>query len=496
MQPALKIYPNEVGIHTPELQLRLLQNTVTNWIGRFIPDHRRHPVAKFHLDIYDELAWGTEDVVIKVARSYAKTTLIENFICYLACEYPRLKKMENPPVFPFRKVLCASATGPKAEEIMYNISQQLEYNELIVTEYGNLEGNKWTERLKRTRDGFEFKVGGRGCQVRGFRPQLFIGDDLEDDEEVESDEQMEKTRRWLDSAVLNALDEIECRGFFLGTVLHPDSALNYLSSKPGFKTKEFMAYVDGVEAVGHELWPSKWSHERLQERKAKIGARAFNQEFLNRPMITENPIFMREWFRKYEAQSSSFMELDKKGLYTVVTCDPAISKKDKADYSAVVTLSATYGREPDIYVRVGGVRRGHWNLGRTVTEIYNAYDKFHAKKVGIETVAYQQALADEFKIYKDTHNRNVPVEEFVPDKDKERRANVVAPIAERGRVFVDSSDPMSQRLIDECVNFQPGKMNIKKDLMDAFVYGLKMLKDWSGRHENKKVNFGMQTYGV
>lgn len=498
-------YPNELGAHTPELQARFLENPVSQWAGRFITEHRRHPDCEMHLDLYDEFAYGTDKVVIMIPRSFAKTTKIEDFIKYLACNYKKNKelyeKTGSSPVFPFKKVFYTSATGLKAEEVMYHIRQELETNPQILAQYGNLEGDTWTNRLIRTKDDFELKVGGRGCQVRGFRPQLFIGDDLEDDEEVASDEQMQKTRQWLDSAVLNTLDETDCRAFFVGTVLHPDCALKYLANKPTFITKEYWAYNDRIEQPGYELWPSKWPHWRLQERKSEIGERAFRQEFLNDPMISENPIFAREWFRKYDPDCVAFRDELRRGMYTIGTCDPAISRSDKADYTALVTVSATFEKVPKIYLRTGGVKRGQgWHIGVTVQEIFNLHEKFFYKDFGIETTAYQEALAREFEIFMESHRRKLKITEFKPDRDKERRSHVVAPMVERGQVYYDPNDEMHLRLIDECVNFQPGKTNIKKDLMDGFVYALKMIKDWTGRGATvvpqADIGFGKQvTYG-
>lgn len=480
-------FPNEVGPHTPNLQLRYVQNPVTNWIGRMIGSHRRHPTPEFHLDIYDEYAYGIDDIVFVAPRSMAKSTTTENFICFLACEYPRLAKMPNPPVFPFQKVMLASCTGPKAEEIMEHVRLQLETNENILAEYGDLRGRKWGTRRIITRDGFEFRVGGRGCQVRGFRPQLFIGDDLEDDEEVDSDEQREKTRRWLDNAVINTLDETECRGFFIGTDLHPESALNYLGSKPGIRMVRYQAYIGDVWEAGHELWPSKWPHHRLQRRRAKIGTRAFKQEFQNEPMITENPIFMKNWFRPYDPNSATFQKLLKGGLYTVLTCDPAISRSDSADYTALVTVSATTEKDPTIFIRTGGVKRGHWPLARTVVEAFNLYDRFRAHEVGVEKVAYQEALCDEINEYLEANRRSMRVTELEPVKDKERRAVAESPTVERGRVFFDPNDELHLRLIHECVNFQPGKKNLKVDVMDAFIYALHMVRMWAARPHGSSV---------
>ena len=483
-------YSNEVGPHSPHLQRRLLDNPIGRWVAEFITKHRRHPIPEVHLDIYDELAWGTEDVVLVLPRSFSKTTVAsENAPLFFACEYPRLRELWDSAtpeerrarrlVYPFRRVMALSATGPKAEEIHYHVRNELETNELILAEYGNLQGDKWTERHLRTRDGFEFRVAGRGGQIRGFRPELLILDDIEDDEEVQSDDQMLKTRRWIDSAVFNTLDETECRGLFIGTILHPEAALRYVAAKPGVRTIEYQAYRDGVMAAGHELWPSKWPHARLMARRAKIGHRAFMAEFMNRPLITENPIFRLEWFRTYSASSAAFRREAGLGFYTVVTCDPAISRADGADYSAIVTLSANFENPPKVYIRVGGVRRGHWPMGTTVEQIFQVYDRFTANEVGIECVAYQQALIDEVRIYTEQMGRQIRVVELVPDTDKERRANRVAPMVERGQVFFDPEDAEAEALIHECVNFQPGKKNVKKDLMDAFVYGLTMIAEWN-----------------
>jgi hypothetical protein len=431
-------------------------------------------------------------VVLELPRSFAKSTVTsENTPSFFACEYPRLKQLwdnatpeervQRRLIYPFSRIMALSSTGPKAEEIMDHVQNELTGNELILAEYGDIRGDKWTDRLIHTKDGFQFKVAGRGAQVRGFRPDLLILDDIEDDEEVQSDDQMEKTRRWLDSAVLNTLDEVECRCFAIGTVLHPEAALRYLGGKPGFRVISKQAYVDGVMAAGHELWPSKWSHARLTARRAKIGHRAFMENFMNRPMITANPIFRLEWFKPYEAGSEAFKREAGRGFYTVVTCDPAISRKDGADYSAVVTLSANWENPPKIYIRVRGVRRGHWPLGTTVEQLFQTYDLFTANEMGIEQVAYQQALVDEMNIYLEKMARSMRVQELIPDADKERRANRVAPMVEKGQVYYDPDDAEAEALIHECVNFQPGKKNVKKDLMDAFVYGLGMILDWAER---------------
>jgi len=182
--------------------------------------------------------------------------------------------------------------------------------------------------------------------------------------------------------------------------------------------------------------------------------------------------------RGYEDNSEAFREEVKRGLHTVIAIDPAIAKKETADYTAIVTMSATFDATPKYYVRKGGVVRGHWTLNQTVMEGIRLYDLFQASALIIETTAYQEALADEFRRYCEDNRRFVNIVEVKPDKDKERRAHVVAPIMERGQIYFDYGDPMTQILIEELILFPTGD---RDDLVDAFVYDSTDLKDWTAR---------------
>ena len=128
--------------------------------------------------------------------------------------------------------------------------------------------------------------------------------------------------------------------------------------------------------------------------------------------------------------------------------------------------------------------RGHWPIHHTISELARLYQKFQANAVIIETVAFQQAIADEFRRYCDNNRWFPRIIEIKPDQDKERRAHAVAPLLERGQVYFDTSDVMVQHLVDEMLVFPTGDHD---DLVDAFVYALAELKQWAGRERNMQV---------
>ena len=490
---------NEVCRENPEIQARFDANPIAVWRAKYREDDGRWPTPEMHLDIYDAIMSG-DDCAFKAPRSFAKSTVCNlDVVLYLCCEHDKLKKMKNPPIFPHDEIMLCGANGKKGRKWLIKIRDELENNDRILNAYGELrhratkrgrEDKPWNQDEINLKNGVRVVAVGAGYSLRGERPKLFIGDDLDDDEEARSPEQVEKNIEWYDKAVTNMMDERECQSFIIGTTIEEEILLEHICQKPNWRVVHIGAYDkdefgEFIEAAGHETWPSKWPHWRLQERQKEIGRRAFSSEFLNIPMPSENPLFEREWFRPYNPNSEEFKEkLNRNPALTAEAIDPAISKKDKADYTAIAAITALGSNPIGFYLRTGGVKQGHWVASRSVTEAARIYHDFDVSKLGVENVAYQEVLAELIEDYMNNMNRNLRVVRLHPDGDKERRASAVAPIVERGVVFYDPDDPMHIKLIDQCVRFKRGKVNVKKDLLDAFVYALGMIHQMT-KHAKK-----------
>lgn len=449
-------------------------NPIEWFAGYYLQDDLIYKVPRFHREMYDLAYKGHKRIVIAAPRSFAKSTVFSKI-------YPLYLIYEG--VFPksMGKIVIVSNTAELAEEWLAAIKEELEDNKFLTTDYGEIQKIVWRNdsiviRQPRTGKKVSIKALGEQKQIRGRRPDVVVCDDLEDDESVESEDQRAKRQRWFDKALINTLEK-ENQLVVVGTILHPLSLLSTLLEREMYERRFYMAYTtwDKEESI----WPEKWPVEALRDREKEVGTIGFNQEFMNTPVITENPIFAREWLLEYDSDGAMFEKEVTSGLYTVVAIDPAISRKETADYTAIVTLSANFDKpEPKIYVRVGGVMRGHWPINKQVAELERIYRKFDASAVVVETVAYQQALADEFRAYCEANRRFPKIIEAKPDRDKERRAHAVASMVERGRVFFDYSDTLTQRLMNEMFMFPTGD---RDDLVDAFVYALTEIKEWAKR---------------
>lgn len=424
-------------------------------------------VPEFHREMYQIAEAGHKRIVICAPRSFAKSTVFSKI-------YPLYQILEGDA----KRIFIVSATGTLAEHWLREIKRELEENPYIRRDYGDVTTKKWTQDhivCKRPNGTLcEVIAKGAGYQIRGFRPDVVIIDDVETDEGVRSEDQREKLRDWFNKALINTLEK-DSQLIMIGTMLHPLSLLADVMNREGWATRKYQAILPD----GQSLWAAKWPVDALEARRKEIGTLAFNSEYMNEPLISENPIFVKQWMRPYESDSEVFKKTAGAGLYSVTSVDPAIAKKETADYTAIVTVSATFGAEPKFYVRAGGgVTRGHWTINQTVVESLRVYDIFQSNLLQVETIAYQEALADEIRRYCEDNRRFINISEIKPDKDKERRAHVVAPLLEQGRVYFDHNDPMTQRLIEELIVFPTGD---RDDLVDAFVYCMTALKDWQHR---------------
>ena len=440
----------------------------------YLAHHLKLVVPPFHREIYRLLAGDDRHVTITAPRFFAKSA-----ICSLM--YPIYAICETQAT----EVMILSDSGSLAKKWLRKIKKEFEENPYILADYGEMKTGKWTEELiiLRDRNGREIEVTakGSGSPVRGWHPDIVVCDDLEDSEAAESEVQRERLKDWFFGDVFNMLGESpKTKIVNIGSLLHPLSFQVDLMNTPGWTSAKFPAMND---TYASSIWPEKMSVEQLLLRKEKIGARRFEMEFMCNPQSSENPIFAREWFKEYDSEGDWYKKELSIGLHTVTAVDPAIKEGERNDYTAIVTLSATYDSPPKIFVRVDGLKRYKGPISKTVNESIEIYDNCNCSEIVFETVGFQYVLAHEFKAYCEHNHRYPTVREVQPDKDKGRRAEAVASMVERGQVYFDKSDPLTCRLMDELFMLPDGDHD---DMADAFVYALAQIQKWAERAGRRK----------
>jgi predicted phage terminase large subunit-like protein len=297
-----------------------------------------------------------------------------------------------------------------------------------------------------------------------------ICDDLEDNEQVRSEEQRKYLKEWFLGALLNVL-KTDQQLIVIGTILHPLALLaEIVDKKEQFKdwtTRKYKALENGKS-----LWESRFPVPDLLKRKSEIGTYAFEAEYQNNPISSDTCLWKPEWIKKWDKLPSI------KRVFAAL--DPATSTKESSDYSAIVVMGV--GEDDSVYELYS--IRGHWGTWELIDKVIETNNRFHPIRFAVE----QGALANIIRpvmIKKTEMDRTVriPLEgislgrytgeerKIKQATDKYSRALAVIHYWEQGAVYLKNQD-----LIDEIVTFPTGSND---DFVDACVYAVKMIMKYS-----------------
>ena len=382
-----------------------------------------------HLEWWDYCCSDEPIVAIAAPRGHAKSTSITH--CYtLACLLFRDRRF----------VLLVSDTYEQAVLFLGEIKIELQDNEALQDLFGEITFIKDTESdiICQFEDGSKFRIMAKGSEQRvrgvrwdGMRPDLIIGDDLENDEIVLNQERREKFRHWFEGALLPARNE---RGIvrIVGTILHMDSLLERMMPKPWHKnvidegTKVYSLKKRpgwlGIKYRAHTpdfkkiLWPEKWPEERLRaERERYIESgnpEGYSQEYLNEPIDDTRSYFRREDFG---VMSRDDMESDKT---TYIAVDFAISDKDRANY----TVFIVGGVDSEHTLHILEVVRERLDAKEIIDRLFSLSQKYKPELITVEAGMIEKSLGPFLYDEMAKRDQYLMINPMVPTKDKESRA--------------------------------------------------------------------------
>jgi predicted phage terminase large subunit-like protein len=363
--------------------------------------------------------------------------------------------------------------------LLGSIVQELETNERIIKDFGKQAGylptstkekRQWSSRDIVTLSDIRVSARSWNSRIRGIkhgeqRPDLIILDDVENDENVVSDDQREKVKNMFFKTIMN-LGTHNTQIIVVGTILHFDSLLYNLINKPieGWYVQLYKAIKDD----GTPLWKEWWTLELLDAKRKDIGSIAFEQEYMNNPLDPDSQIIKPVSY--YEQVDLSFLE-----CYGYI--DLAISEKETADYTAITTIGK-HKVSGKLYVLEPVRMRG--DITKQLALLFAMHKKYKYVKFGVESVAYQKAFFQLVQRESLEKNIYVPVVEIEVDKDKIRRAIEVTPHIENGTVLFNAGH---QDFMAELVQFPKGAHD---DWVDSFVGAVNIALGGGGGVKTRK----------
>ena len=420
------------------------------------------PLGDCHYDLTVNLANG-ETLAIIFPRGFGKTTFTKAFVIRQVVYY----------LDPVILYVCDTLTS--AKQHFESIKSEFENNELLRQIFGDLtpvdkKGSKWTNTHFETTNGVNVVARGagkgRGVNIKNSRPTLIILDDIEDDELVRSQERLIKLKHWITNVIIPSRDPIRGRIKWIGTILSPFAALvEFYNTYGGVKRGALEDEYGNPSLTGKPIWPQGRSKEWLMSEKEKIGTSAFSQEYLNLPVNTETQTFKEEMFKYYDVE----MLPSECRFYTTV--DLAISKKDYADSTAIVTVGVANDNRKYI-VRITNKKL---NPSEVIEEIKEHWRLFNPVVIGVEAVAYQQSLLHFLRLDMQRNVYTMPLKEIKTREDKQQKIRGLEPFFERGEILML---PEHDILRHQLYNFP---LNDHDDVIDALAMQIDL---WNAPQRN------------
>jgi hypothetical protein len=340
------------------------------------------------------------------------------------------------------EITLGLATDKLVEKCFSKIRRQLEFNELIIQDFGIMQPKRgsglWSHHTLHLLNGSVLEGLSVMGKKRGGRPALFILDDPENDPDSDSESSrqavIDKFETIMFKQILPMLESGSC-AFWIGTLIDRKSFLYRAlrGEDPRFNfwnRKIYRARYEDEDGNRFLLWPAKWSWEVLEGRLEEIGPSAFASEYLNEPVSAQDRILKVEerrneysvegefnwsnplantnkilWNERvldggtsgnlyYEEREGKFNEIVGP-MFRFILFDKASSFNTWSDYSCIGVL----GMDSLATIWVLDMWMGRETNDTLMRLIYEKGLAWQVRIVGIEAVGTQKDFVEAYEVY-------------------------------------------------------------------------------------------------
>lgn len=428
----------------------------------YFPHYLKHDPSVLHDWLFERLQRigtpGEKGMRLAVAapRGEAKSTLV-TLIFVLWCVLTNRRRF----------VPIITDAFEQAVAMLEAIKAELTANPRLRQDFpaGFGEGRTWKEGVIVTTNNARIQAFGSGKRMRGlrhgpYRPDLTIGDDLENDENVRSPEQREKLEGWLTRSVLSlgaADDSMDV--VVIGTILHYDSVLARLLRNPLWEGRVFRALIEWPSRMdlwerweevlrndGEELadafyrerawvmdvgavisWPAARSLVGLMKKRVRDGRAAFDSEQQNDPINTEHALFGK----------IQYWSLLPPNLTYFGAVDPSLGRLGNARDPSAILVGGMDRDAGILYVMEALIAKRVPDL--IIEEVIRLQRQHHCVAWAVEAVQFQEFFRTE--LLKRSVQQGVPVSAraVIPITDKMLRIEALQPFVADGRIRFHAS---------------------------------------------------------
>lgn len=324
---------------------------------------------------------------------------------------------------PDRQLITATyghSLASKFGRDVRNLVNEQRYRD-IFSEVTLAEDSKAKDRFNTNHNGVYLATGIGGAATGYGAHLLLIDDPVKDRQDALSETISENTWNWYNSVAHTRLMPGGAIILIMTRWSDNDLAGRILAHEGDDWDVVSLPAIENDKA----LCPQWYGLEDLLAIKKSIGPIEFSCLYQQQPINQENAEFKKYWFKYYKDDECPG------NLKIYTTVDPAISKKDSADESSVCTV----GVSPTNDKYILEITHGRMNPSELISTIFQHIDQYEPSVLGIETIAYQEALSHFMKLEMRKRNKFVKIQEIRSRTDKEQKIRGLIPHYSNGTIW-------------------------------------------------------------
>ncbi len=361
---------------------------------------------------------------------------------------------------PNLRILVAGETQKNSKKFVKEIKTHLESNQKFRAVFGD-----WVPKENVWRDD-EFIINKRTavkkestCMAASLEKQSITGqhydlillDDPVSFNNINTPEQIQKTIDFY--KMLLSVLEPDGAIVIVGTKYNATDLYSFLSDEDSPEKGQIDSLIlEAMDDEGNLLFPEVLTREFLDQQRKTQGEFLFTCQYLNRAISPDTCFFKQEHIKFYETLPD--------GLIYFITFDPAISQKQRSDYSAFIVNGVDYHHN---WYIVEAIQK-KLAPSEIVDLMFFLVKKYNPMCVAMETFMLEQMF--KVNLMQEMEKRKIafPLKELPQDTriSKENRIRALEPRFQNGQVLIHRNQTA---LYHQIMYYPLGVKN--DDLLDA-----------------------------
>lgn len=434
------------------------------------PDIFYADFSTLHDQIFELINAGHKRIAIAAPRGIGKTSIARSVV--MRSILFRLHSF----------IVYMSNSATSAEMQTENVKRDLLSNQQVKQMFGNIKDAIGSDKgmdesfakSAWTAYGSTFILPrGAGQQVRGLnwanhRPELVIIDDLEDKNEIKSEENRKKLKEWFHSDLMKTEDKYSdgCVFIYIDTIKHEDSLLVDLIESPEWASVQLSICDGDYKSYDPNYMTDEEIAKEVEEHRRLGTLDAFYMERMNIPISSEDAVFKQEYFRYFEDLMDKLKigeeEVRTYNLLHITIVDPARTVKLQSADSAILTV-AIDRKSRRIYVRE--VTSKKFYPDELYEEMFRQVTVYGSFILGYDAVGLSNFITQPIENECRIRSKHPILIELPAKRSKEERVATLAPLYKMGYVYHNKSG--CGKLEGQLLGFPRSKL---WDAMDALAY--------------------------